>query len=510
MLLTALFGIVLLSALVFVGLASREEFVDGYDLWSRVLVTAGFVLWALAFILRLPVFATSTCRRLLAVAFAIVFMRYFLWLFVGGDTALTIFDHLIWAGLLTGLLALCAIDERSQGAPETGWTTGDFGLVAALLAAVVFVVAGGVAMHSDPPIKRVKLAFKVLKAKDLSTPPDISAWTDDPERLARRFSPVLEITDKQRWKPTDVRDYLENADLYDHRDRVIQPPPLDEADLDRRCPPGAPRLCFELTIHCSLDQSDDETCEDGPDGDGEAGVAYARLVRRDRLDDGQAARLFPREGPYHSTLEILLQYWLFYYYDDWQARTIFGQLRQGHEADWEVITIGFSATHPLFVALSAHCAGTWLPWENVRLAGLTKRPTHPMVAVAEGSQANYHDPSANIPPNWARCNGVSQAEVEAANLAYKIRDRTGVGDVLDLDVRLVTDDSPEIRFPGVWGRHNVTRFETAFQRRYELEREHDGPESPAYKPEWSRPVHEIFCTPEWKWVGLGPRLRYEC
>ena len=45
-----------------------------------------------------------------------------------------------------------------------------------------------------------------------------------------------------------------------------------------------------------------------------------------------------------------------------------------------------------------------------------------MVALAEGSQANYHDPSANIPPNWARCNGVSQAEVEAANLAYKVRD----------------------------------------------------------------------------------------
>ena len=39
-------------------------------------------------------------------------------------------------------------------------------------------------MHSDSPIKRVKLAFKVLKAKDLSTPPDISAWTVSPRDSA--------------------------------------------------------------------------------------------------------------------------------------------------------------------------------------------------------------------------------------------------------------------------------------------------------------------------------------
>ena len=500
--------IVAVSGLAFVLLDGDQQFVDSYDWWSRALVAAGFVLWTLAALLRLPIFATTPWRRIFALVFAVALVRYYLGLFVGGDTDLTLADHATWGLLLVALLGIVWSRERSHRAPRTTWKTGDYGSAAALLAAGVFVVAGSVAMNSDPPIKRVKLRFEVVKASDFDTPPDITPWIDDPETLARRFSPRLELTDGQRWTPMAVGGYLSDADLYDQRERVIKPPPLAPDDLKRNCPAEKP-LCFEITIHCSLKQSDEGDCEDGPKGDGRTGVAYARVVQKSELDADEAAKVFSPDSPYED-LAVLVQYWLFYYYDDWQARTIFGQLRQGHEADWEVVTMGFSTKEPLFVALSAHCAGTWLPWKDMRLAKLSAEPTHPMVAVAEGSQALYHDPEDNIPPNWARCNGVSQTYVETANLAYKIRDRTGVSSVLELGLEMVDEDTPEMSFPGYWGRHNTTQFETAFGKTYELEKEGPGPESPARKTDWLTPVHEIFCTRGWKWVGEGRRPKNSC
>ena len=105
---------------------------------------------------------------------------------------------------------------------------------------------------------------------------------------------------------------------------------------------------------------------------------------------------------------------------------------------------------------------------------------------------------------------MSETYVETANLAYKIRDRTGVSSVLQLDLEMVDEDTPEMSFPGYWGRHNTTQFETAFGRVYELEKEGHGPESPAQKSDWTTPVHEIFCTRGWKWVGEGRRPKASC
>jgi hypothetical protein len=105
---------------------------------------------------------------------------------------------------------------------------------------------------------------------------------------------------------------------------------------------------------------------------------------------------------------------------------------------------------------------------------------------------------------------VSETYVETANLAYKIRDRTGVSSVLQLDLEMVDEGTPEMSFPGWWGRHNTTQFETAFGRTYELEKEGHGPESPAQKSDWKTPVHEIFCTRGWKWAGEGRRPKTSC
>jgi hypothetical protein len=203
---------------------------------------------------------------------------------------------------------------------------------------------------------------------------------------------------------------------------------------------------------------------------------------------------------------VVVQYWLFYYYDDWRARTLFGWLRQSHEADWEAVTIGFSTRKPLFVALSSHCGGTWLNWKDVRVAGLTLAPLHPIVGVAQGSQANYHEPRANTAPdNWARCAGIPSRSVSAASFAYNIRDRTGVSTALHLaHLEPVDDDTAPMNFKGFWGLNGAANFETAFGREHPLSEDKRGPRSPPLQPLWIDPVGTIFCEKKRKWRYAGP------
>jgi hypothetical protein len=75
----------------------------------------------------------------------------------------------------------------------------------------------------------------------------------------------------------------------------------------------------------------------------------------------------------------VLQYWLFFYYNDWWNK---------HEADWEVVMVYLDAAdQPLAVACSSHLSGTWRPWAAVEPTGSGEK--HPMVFVARGSHALY-------------------------------------------------------------------------------------------------------------------------
>ena len=541
------FGLALVAVAVFGVLAPAENrFVDEYDFLSRAFVTVGFVLWGAVFVLRLFGFARTPARVFLALVLFAVYARYFSSLFLSGDRLPTTSDHVVWGGLLLASVAVVYLLERSGGGPgdRAGWAKRlhVYGLRAAILAGLAFPLAGLMGLWSDPAIHRVQVRdLHEAKARELS-PPDVARWVDDPERLAKEFSPVLELTDDQRWLPIDVEQYLDNAELFLRRPqpargrplapRLIQEAPLRPADLARECPSGMKGLCFELTVHCSVQESDDTDCEHGeanpPRGQVTRGTAYVRVLYRDELkaprgrkaerelERARRDKAFGRRGavtygPYHRELAVIVQYWLFYYYDDWKAKTLFGELRQAHEADWEVVTVGLSRTRPLFLGLSAHCGGTWLPWDDVTIAGPPLGMSHPVVGVAEGSQANYHKPEANIPPsNWARCAKLP-LDVSTLSLGYKVRDRTGVYTVLTLaDLEPVDDDSPIVTFPGYWGRHSTAQFFTAFDRPYELQSEGFGPQSPRHQRLWHDTVLKTFCDKAFKQVGGGRKLPERC
>ena len=518
-----------------------DRIVDFWDFISRLLVTMGFGLWAAAFVVRAAAFARNPARLFLVAVALAAYVRYFFGLFVAGDRLPTTVDHVVWGVLIAVALVLVwAVERRFGGRPgERGPTVAWLhraGLSAAIIAAISFFLAGAAGLLSDPEVERVRIRdLEERRARDVPAPP-VADWIDDPGRLAAEFAPLLGLTDGQRWEPIDVESYLRDAELFVRRPKrggkerapaLLKEKLSTPADLPIQCPPGTEGICYELTIHCPVKQSDDSDCEKGTDpreGRVTAGTAYVRVIYADTLsrpDRDPAARAAERSrrdrvfgrldgktyGPYGDELEAIVQYWLFYYYDDWKARTLFGQLRQAHEADWEVITVGLSRKAPLFLGLSAHCGGTWLPWGDAKVTD----GNHPIVGVAEGSQANYADPEENIPPtNWARCAKLPY-DASTLSLGYRVRDRTGIHTLLQpAHLSPVHDESEIIRFPGRWGRFSTAHFYTAFRREHELQDEGFGPESPGHQRLWYDTVMKTFCDPSSKQVGDGRQLRKNC
>ena len=108
-----------------------------------------------------------------------------------------------------------------------------------------------------------------------------------------------------------------------------------------------------------------------------AALHRAGAATRDRVY-GHARR--DRSG------RLWLQYWLFYYYNDFQ---LLGPLLSGgkHEGDWELVQIRLGAERAaragrLHASTSTPRAS---PWTDVRKAGAST----PLVYVARGSHANY-------------------------------------------------------------------------------------------------------------------------
>ena len=96
-----------------------------------------------------------------------------------------------------------------------------------------------------------------------------------------------------------------------------------------------------------------------------------------------------RPGPAGQGRDVskVLQYWLFYYYNDWW---------NSHEADWEVAMVYLGDDdQPIAAACSSHLSGTWRPWPAVE--GVSDTATHPRIYVARGSHAMYFNVSGGHP-----------------------------------------------------------------------------------------------------------------
>jgi hypothetical protein len=125
---------------------------------------------------------------------------------------------------------------------------------------------------------------------------------------------------------------------------------------------------------------------------------------------------------------LWLQYWLFYYYNDFQ---LVGSLLGGgrHEGDWELVQIRLGADDtPELVVGSQHKQAEAKSW-----AATAKDGDTPLIYIARGSHANYFSKGSQFTGTW-----FDQAD--------------GKGPRIDPTLEVVTDNAPSwLHWPGQWG-----------------------------------------------------------
>jgi hypothetical protein len=221
-------------------------------------------------------------------------------------------------------------------------------------------------------------------------------------------------------------------------------------------------------------------------------------------------------------LQTLIQYWIFYRYDRWTTETLLGNFTQKHQGDWEYVTVGLDATNrPIFLALSAHCAGEVVLWDNdVPAVSETYSPakhllvvvhrrnanpatvSHPIIAVARGSHGNYVDDGGHRPPDFGSCAHVPADAVLALSYASNVRDLTSGAKegwfAYPRDVVVVPSERGHLgypfNYPGAWGTGEYITI--GHQDQY---RDGDAPKSPPLQgPKWDTPVQFFVCGAYWQ------------
>lgn len=547
-------GFLLVLAIVLaIVLATRYfESIGGITAFALVLA---LLLWAFAFVFRFASYASSWLRSLVALLVVLTGLR------LGAAIGLLPFDKWldkhapglevglpIAAGTLLLLEAVFDViaqwhesKEQADGGSASRLDTvlrirnaallGDgrleatqaFGLTLALLASLTIAVTAICGLiETAQPGETLSVESSQL-AKDAPDPTSPARFQSD-ANLERAYAPVLALTAEERWSPVSADGYARRATLSGPTVEPLANPHSVREKLDRACPRLADSPCYRLSIRCPLGRAGCGRADPHPDRNSERlyreGAVYVRVVRKSveeeeerrreaeklRPSDRWPPRPFVDEGPYRKSLSTLLQYWYFYPYDEWEANVFAGQLVQRHEGDWEAVTIGLSDTGPLFAAYSAHCAGTWRVWKKVELSDKFPEPTHPLVAVAEGSHANYPSAGQKHVPDSAYCQGLPKGTTTLLGYASDIRDRTEYGwQWYPGDDGWLTADiaEPPMSFPGYWGANESTTL-YGFFKENPIAKGH-GPETPTLQALWREPVTKIFCS-----NYTGPDGDYEC
>jgi len=383
---------------------------------------------------------------------------------------------------------------------------------------------------SEPPVNTMA-AIAAAPAKDRDA------------ALAEAFAPRLFIaSDKAAWPLNPLVDVL-TSDYIDprtgERHRSGYPPslPTSCALRDAKACYVLSDGCFKYDVRCSIAPGtlnypygtftpSGTTASLSP-----FAVMSVRVLHKDRpsaTDDVASSRsAFAHVGVANARLRAkvtdLLQYWLYYGYDRFEAVTPLGRLVQEHESDWELVSVGLGAGKPLFVAYNAHCGGQWLPWaqaptayakpeetarlEKLGLNGLAAvhEPTHPAVMVADGSQASYPASDEVRVPDWTSCT-VKHTWGNVVALAAAVREHVDVTrEVIPVALPMADRREAPMDFAGRWGLNNHD-FCLELPLGIRLNCGGDskpGSETPPYKEDWIDPFGVMFAKHTWH-KGVDP------
>jgi hypothetical protein len=379
------------------------------------------------------------------------------------------------------------------------------GVIWSLLSTVVLVAA---LVGSAREVKRPETS-EVPLGQRADVSPRAPGTIKDDDVLARQYMPMLAFSRRQQWAPEAVGPYYAGASIGSTVPASPNTPRKGSAlqadaakvqptdgPLPTRCPPGAPRPCWYL--HCESSAAPCARTHKRLIDDVAARskiAAYVRVVRRGE-DPKRDAAIFKDGLPTHpGKVEILLQYWFFYAYDEWRAPVAGANIVQQHAGDWEAVTVALSHKRPLWVGYSQHCGGRSRAWERVQVAN--RRPfTHPLVAVAVGSHANYESPRSVRAPDFSSCPLFPGESIALLTYTWNLRDRTRDDwRALPKVEKLVDEKTAPMNFPGYWGKDDVLEFQRFGSRTLD---EGEGPRSPPSQELWKDPMHKMFCGPAWR------------
>jgi VPS62-like protein len=123
---------------------------------------------------------------------------------------------------------------------------------------------------------------------------------------------------------------------------------------------------------------------------------------------------------------LWLQYWLWYFYNDYQLAFNFGL----HEGDWEMVQLRMAGEEPDRAVYAQHDQAEWRDWKDV----MKSEDGRPLVFSGRGSHASYFEPGKYKTEAW-----------------YDISDGTRSAKETDL-VILDDDNLPGwIQWQGQWG-----------------------------------------------------------
>jgi len=481
---------------------------------ASALLLLGVLLWTVAIALRLVSHATSRLRAVVALLVGLCLLIPAMALGLlpwGGDLESPWPSLLVFFGACALLVMLIeaarglivdpspqteALEEQDPPTTFTGRVRG-LGFSAAAAAAVVLAISTGWGMV-DAADNGKPLNPPEEDSAEAAVLPAGATPSEDGLEIAKRYAPVLVFTRKERWTPVPVGPYVARAKL---SGPAGTPAKLNSYKGLDKCPRGQ-SWCYTLSIGCeegSLKCSgrrDLEATDRSRKTLHREGAVYVRVADRGQLPPAERQAVFGDGGPFGQRWQELVQYWYWYEYDEWEAPVFAGLLTQRHEGDWEAVTLGLDdARRPLFLAYSAHCAGSWRPWGDVEVSTLPGGRVHPLVAVAEGSHANYPAAEQERAPDWASCAGLAPAGVTTAiSFASNIRDRTEYAwpwYPADDGWIPVHANTPPMSFKGSWGkddRATLTNFKVN-----SLGAPGHGPLSPPLQALWREPAALIFC-----------------
>ncbi len=256
-------------------------------------------------------------------------------------------------------------------------------------------------------------------------PPKVS--TEYAERLARQFSPIIYLKGEgeatENFDPEQIEIMVDGAFLRDV---------------------GDPSFSEKATLSSLLQWSKSVYYLD-LEGLGPATHSLTEYkLTYDKIKDQYQPTVYARVREGAGGGYTVLQYWLFYYFNDW---------RNLHEGDWELVQLSFpgytakellqTGEQPVFAAYSQHQAGQRMSWSVMRDKALVV-DNHPIVYVAQGSHANYFTPG----------NFWSGLDFDDTGLSsWRVISPEQLNVVLLPEVEAEGEELEWLRFKGYWGEY---------------------------------------------------------